>query len=114
MSWAAVTIQVDRLTLAGFGRTMEHMGDKIFSEQAVRDQVLAIIREHAIIGDSVALAEDTCLFASGMDSIAVMQLLVQLENHFGIQVDPAEVTMEHFGTVQNLTGLLRSKHYLGS
>lgn len=46
------------------------------------------------------------LFAAGLDSMAVMQLLVAVGERWGVQLEAAEVTRENFATAAALAGLL--------
>lgn len=49
---------------------------------------------------------ETDLFELGLDSMAIMQLLIQIENRFGLSVPAHAVTRTHFCTVDALAKLL--------
>ncbi len=46
------------------------------------------------------------LFAAGLDSMAIMQLLVMIEDGFGVAIPPEEMTTENFGTIKAITALV--------
>lgn len=49
------------------------------------------------------------LFKAGLDSMAIMQLLLQLEERYSIQVPMGEVTRENFGTTEAIARLVGRK-----
>lgn len=61
--------------------------------------------------DAAALDASTPLFGSlpELDSIAVVELIVAVEQRFGISIDEDEVTAEVFETVGSLAGLVDAK-----
>jgi acyl carrier protein len=57
------------------------------------------------------LTADTALLGSlpELDSMAVVNLLLALEEHFGITVDDDEISARHFATVGTLSGFVQAK-----
>ena len=53
--------------------------------------------------------EDGDLFAAGLDSMAVMQLVVAVEDRFGIELGPEELTKANLATPRTLAALIGSK-----
>ncbi len=53
--------------------------------------------------------EDGDLFAAGLDSMAVMQLVVAVEDRFGIELGPEELTKANLATPTTLAALIGSK-----
>lgn len=53
--------------------------------------------------------EDGDLFAAGLDSMAVMQIVVAVEDQFGVELVPEDLTKEHLATPLTLSALIRSK-----
>lgn len=53
--------------------------------------------------------EDGDLFAAGLDSMAVMQLVVAVEDRFGIELVPEELTKANLATPTTLAALIGSK-----
>ncbi|MCW0218472.1 MAG: phosphopantetheine-binding protein [Prosthecobacter sp.] len=60
--------------------------------------VIALIVEHQIVETDVPLTPESDLFASGLDSLAMMQLMLHLERQFGVRISPGEMTRNHFAS----------------
>ncbi len=73
------------------------------------DAVVALITEQQVIEIPERITVDTDLFASGLDSMALMQLLLHLEDQFGVTVQPSEITKLNFGTAGALAKFLQEK-----
>ncbi len=71
--------------------------------------VLDLILSQQIVETSEPVTTSTDLFGLGMDSMAMMQLLLHIEDQFGIAVTPAEMTRERFATAEALAAFLSSK-----
>ncbi|BDS07764.1 hypothetical protein NT6N_28040 [Oceaniferula spumae] len=54
-------------------------------------------------------AADADLYAEGLDSMALMQLILGLEQEFGVQVLPEDLDREHFKTLQAIAQLVETK-----
>lgn len=72
------------------------------------DAVLALLDEHAIVESEEPLAADTDLFACGLDSLALMRLVVTAEQAFGRRLPPAELTRARCATAAALAAWLNS------
>lgn len=66
----------------------------------INDQLFAV-------DDSVA--DDSDLFAEGLDSMALMQLIMLLEQEFGITLGPEDLNRDYFETLANLSELVTRK-----
>lgn len=53
--------------------------------------------------------EDGDLFAAGLDSMAVMQIVVAVEDEYGVELVPEDLTKEQLATPVALAALIRSK-----
>jgi acyl carrier protein len=53
--------------------------------------------------------EDGDLFAAGLDSMAVMQLVVAVEDRFGIELGPEDLTKTNLATPTTLAALIAVK-----
>ena len=71
--------------------------------------VLHLIVEQQIIETPASLAPDTDLFALGLDSMAMMQLLLHIEDRFGISVGAGEMTRDRFACAAALATFLAAK-----
>ncbi len=72
--------------------------------------VLDLIVEQQIVESPEPLTEQSDLFALGLDSMAMMQLLLHIEDRFGVAVQPGEMTRERFATAAALGTFLAEKH----
>ncbi|MYN25130.1 acyl carrier protein [Duganella levis] len=73
-------------------------------------QVCHILRSTLSLGH-MQLTEDTPLLGSlpELDSMAVANLIVALEQHFGFEVQDDEISARHFATVGSLASFVASK-----
>ncbi|MDB6075146.1 MAG: Aryl carrier protein [Verrucomicrobiaceae bacterium] len=71
--------------------------------------ILELIEEHQIVDPQEPLTATTDLFGQGLDSMAMMQLLLHIEDRFGLQVTPAEMTRDRFETAAAIAGFLARK-----
>lgn len=76
--------------------------------------VIALLTSEHILEPQEPLTPDTDLFSMGLDSMAMMQLLLQIEEHFRLTVSPAEMTRERFATPSALAGFLEEKRLLAA
>jgi acyl carrier protein len=53
--------------------------------------------------------EDGDLFAAGLDSMAVMQLVVAVEDEYGVELGPDDLTRENLATPTSLATLISRK-----
>jgi acyl carrier protein len=56
-----------------------------------------------------AFGEADDLFAAGLDSMAIMQLLLLIEEEFGVQIPMGEVTRGNFHTTGAIARLVTEK-----
>lgn len=73
------------------------------------ESVLSLILDQQIVETSAPVSTSTDLFALGMDSMAMMQLLLHIEDRFGIAVDAGEMTRDRFATAAALAAFLAQK-----
>ena len=53
--------------------------------------------------------EDGDLFTAGLDSMAVMQLVVAVEDRYGVELGPADLTRANLATPITLAALIVAK-----
>jgi len=53
--------------------------------------------------------EDGDLFAAGLDSMAVMQLVVAVEDEYGVELGPDDLTRKNLATPTTLAALITAK-----
>ena len=71
-------------------------------------------RIHSLIDEGLfplhqSVAEDTDLLAEGLDSLALMQLIMLLEKEFSISISPADLDRKNFSTLANIANMVREK-----
>ncbi len=78
-----------------------------------RLETRAIIREHIlkeILQQDVPLRDDTPLIEEGyLTSLQAVELVMFLEQRFGIQIDPEEVNEDEFRSLDTIAGLVERK-----
>ena len=74
------------------------------------DQVCKILRVTLGLGDQ-PLTRETQLLGSlpELDSMAVANLLLALEEHYGFEIEDDEISARHFATVDSLSQFVESK-----
>ena len=50
---------------------------------------------------------DADLYRAGLDSMALMRLLILIENHFGLILTEADLSRENFASIRKLAALIR-------
>jgi D-alanine--poly(phosphoribitol) ligase subunit 2 len=76
--------------------------------------IIELLTAEHILEPQEPLTPDTDLFSMGLDSMALMQLLLQVEERFRLTINPAEMTRERFATAAALADFLAEKRRLAS
>ena len=71
--------------------------------------VIALLVDQQIVDTTDPLTPESDLFACGMDSLAMMQLLLHLEKDFSIRIKPEDMTRERFATAAALAAWLTGR-----
>ncbi len=58
--------------------------------------------------------DDADLFEAGLDSMAIMQLLLLLEERFGVAIPHGAVTRENFRTIRTVAELVAEQRAAGA
>lgn len=70
----------------------------------VLDQILQHIRTELASGSKLEITPDSGLFGEGLlDSTAMLELLLWVEETYQLSVQNEDLTPEHFGTARNLS-----------
>lgn len=77
-------------------------------QAALAVELTELIREN-VLEAAEELTPETNLFDAGLDSMAIMQLLLVIEENFGVMLDGADLTRDNFGTATDLAGLIRER-----
>lgn len=75
---------------------------------SLENQVLSLIADN-IMELANNFPVDGNLFDQGLDSMAIMQLLLVLEEHMGVAIAVGEVTKENFRSAKSISQLIREK-----
>jgi acyl carrier protein len=76
-------------------------------EQSIKSYILS---EFLPDEDPAQLTEATPLITTGiLDSIAVLKLVLFLEEHFSMTIEAYEADPEHLDTIERIAELVRSK-----
>ncbi len=83
-------------------------------EDVVDGVIAVLVRTLGLEDHAATIGPDTVLLGElpELDSLAIVELVVTLEEHFGILVEDEDVTGEAFATVASLSSLVAQR--LGS
>lgn len=76
--------------------------------QAMEHELLDLIRTE-ILDSTEPLTPQGDLFAAGLDSMGIMQLLLVIEDRFGVAIDPADLSRANFSTAEKIATLVAEK-----
>ncbi|XID90684.1 acyl carrier protein [Paenibacillaceae bacterium WGS1546] len=77
----------------------------------IESQVLEIVAAVLKVDDErkAAVTEDTPLHTIGFDSLNCVEVIVVLEEHFGIMFEDEELMIDQLNTVRKLTDIINVK-----
>jgi acyl carrier protein len=75
---------------------------------------LTLLLRTEILDTTEVLTPRSDLFAAGLDSMGIMQLLLAIEDRFGVAIDPAELSRENFSTAEKIVALITDKQAAAS
>lgn len=78
---------------------------------SIAEQIRTYIRANMLYGDeSVQLDDEASLLGAGIvDSTGVVELVMFVENHFGVSVDSTELLPSNFDSVSRLAAYVARK-----
>ena len=71
----------------------------------IEQRLLALISEQ-LLDPRNKFSATSDLYAEGLDSMAIMQLLILIEERFSVRLSEADVTRENFSSVRHLASLI--------
>ena len=74
----------------------------------MENEILGILRDE-ILDTSDPIDAESDLFAAGLDSMGIMQLILAIEDHFNTVIDPSELSRDNFANATRIAKLIRSK-----
>jgi D-alanine--poly(phosphoribitol) ligase subunit 2 len=66
-------------------------------------RVKTLLAERLQVPDATAIDDDTTLTDLGLDSTAILNLVVGLEDEFGIEIPDREISPDNFGRVDAIS-----------
>jgi acyl carrier protein len=77
---------------------------------ALTDDLLMFLRSEIVLRSDPPLQAETDLLLTGLvDSLGVIRVVQWLEDRLHMQIDPADVVLEHFQTVDLMIEYLRNR-----
>ncbi len=77
------------------------------SPETLEQQLVVLLRER-LLETTSPLDAETDLYTLGLDSMAIMQLLILVEEEYGVQLPESALTRENFATARQLAQLIRA------
>jgi acyl carrier protein len=72
-------------------------------------RLLAFVHEEISLGDLVIEGSTDLLLTGAVDSLGVIRITQWLQDEAGVEVDPGDVTLENFQTVDRMVAYARSR-----
>ncbi len=73
--------------------------------EPIEQQLVKLIRER-LLETPEGFGPDSNLYDHGLDSMAIMQLLVLVENEFGVVIPEVDLTLQNLSSSRLLAGLI--------
>lgn len=78
-------------------------------QEPLEKQLVHLVRER-LLETAPGFNADSNLYDCGLDSMAIMQLLILIEEEYGVALPEAELTRQNFSTVRHVAGLIRARN----
>lgn len=75
----------------------------------VLEQQLVVLLRDRLLETDAPIDPGTDLYHVGMDSMAIMQLLILIEEEYGVALPECALTRQNFSTVKQLAHLIRAQ-----
>jgi acyl carrier protein len=75
------------------------------ARDTLEQQLITLIAER-LLATEPGFGTDSDLYQHGLDSMAIMQLLVLLEEEYGVAIPESALTRKNFGSVRQLARLV--------
>ncbi len=75
----------------------------------ILDQQRVVLLRERLLETDAPVAPGTDLYTLGMDSMAIMQLLILVEEEYGVALPESSLTRENFSTARQLAQLIRAQ-----
>jgi acyl carrier protein len=85
------------------------MATQPIPQQVTLEQQLVQLVSERLLETQPGFDADSNLYDSGLDSMAIMQMMILIEEEFGVALPESELTRQNFSTVRNVAGLIRAR-----
>ncbi len=73
------------------------------------DQQLVTLVSERLLETQAGFGADSNLYEAGLDSMALMQLLILVEEEYGVSIPESALTKQNFSTVRHLSQLILAR-----
>jgi acyl carrier protein len=73
------------------------------------DQQLVTLVSERLLETQPGFGPDSNLYEAGLDSMALMQLLILVEEEYGVSIPESALTKQNFSTVRHLSQIIVEK-----
>jgi len=99
--------------LTTLGRSIKHraqlMATQPIPQQEPLEHALVHLVRERLLETPPDFDADSNLYHCGLDSMAIMQLLILIEEEYGVALPEADLTRLNFSTVRGVAGLIRAR-----
>lgn len=76
---------------------------------SLAEQLTSFIQEEIVLDDVVVTGDFDLLLSGAVDSLGVIRITHWMEETFGVVVDPGDVTLDNFQTIDKMATYLDSR-----
>jgi acyl carrier protein len=73
------------------------------------DQQLVTLVSERLLETQPGFGPESDLYEAGLDSMALMQLLILVEEEYGVSIPESALTKQNFSTVRHLSQIIRER-----
>ena len=73
------------------------------------DQQLVTLVSERLLETQPGFGADSNLYEAGLDSMALMQLLILVEEEYGVSIPESALTKQNFSTVRHLSQIIHAR-----
>ena len=92
-----------------FKQRAQLMATQPIPQQEPLEQQLVHLVSERLLETQPGFGADSNLYESGLDSMAIMQFLILIEEEYGVVLPEGELTRQNFSTVRSVAGLIRAR-----
>jgi len=75
----------------------------------IAEQLVAFIGAEIVIGSTAITPETDLLLTGAVDSLGVIRITQWIEDSLGVVVDPGDVTLENFQTIERMASYVAER-----